>query len=172
MLPIFQDKMPIGYAGLVSDASLLDVETGYAAPGNGGVRAGTVVKIAAMDANGNKRVDLVSTSAAATGYLGAVQFSQYYCDQYGDYPINTPINVVTTGRIWVFCTDAAKSAVFGDPVGVAAPRTTSGKELTGWVEKGATTKIPGWFFTGRFETDPVGETAIAEIQIRPQLATA
>lgn len=164
-----------GWAGLISDTSLLNVDTARndgTVSGSKYTRAGTVFVITGNSARGNLvgHTPVDAAGAAAGKRVGGVAFSHdgaRFPEVDGvnrnDYGIDRPINVVTVGRMWML----AKSITginFGDPVAVAAPRTTAGQELTGWVEKSSTDSLDGWIFTGLTETDDDGNL-IAEVEI-------
>lgn len=178
-LPIIQvDRARArGFAGLISDTSLLDVVTFVAKNPQGEpfFRAGTVAII--VDSNpktGTLRGTVATDNAAAKGKrLVAVSFSHDGAVEYGDvgnigtvtgaFRAPKPVNGVEVGRIWLFVDG---DVAHGDKVVIAAARTTpAGKELSGWVKKGTADTIPGWEFTGLTEVDPATGEKIAEVTV-------
>lgn len=167
-----------GFAGLISDTSLLDVSTAFndgTISGSKYTRAGTVFVFTGVTSRGNQKGDTATDTASAKGKrVGAVAFSHNGARHpevngigRNDYAPETALNVVNTGRIWLLV-KAFANVAYDKGVYVAAAGTTPGKEVTGWVEAKATEvpddALPGWTFTGRTETDDDGQL-IAEVEI-------
>lgn len=170
-----------GFAGFISDTSLLDVSTAFNdgsltnANVSGYTRAGTVFVFTGVTSHGNQKGDTATDVASAKGKrVGGVAFSHNGARHpevngigRNDYAPETALNVVNTGRMWMLVKAFANIA-FDKSVYVAAAGTTPGKEVTGWVEAKATEvpddALPGWTFTGRTETDDDGQL-IAEVEI-------
>lgn len=169
-----------GFAGYISDTSLLDVSTAFndgAVSGSKFTRAGTVFVFSGVTARGNQKGDTAVDAAGTAGKrVGAVAFSQNGARHpevngiaRNDYAPETAINVVNTGRIWMLVKAFANIA-YNKAVYVAAAGTTPGKEVSGWVEAKSAdiadgdNHLPGWSFTGRTETDDDGQL-IAEVEI-------
>lgn len=121
-----------GFAGLISDASLLDVETIVIDKNAGGTaagllfRAGTVAIQTSVNAKTGTRRGrpAVASDVSAAGGAGkrfvAISFSHDTCDQSGEIYVRNPdqsgvVNVkpangVNTGRVWMFLNGAHPSA--------------------------------------------------------------
>jgi hypothetical protein len=169
-----------GFAGLISDTSLLDVSTAFndgTISGSKYTRAGTVFVFTGVTSRSNQKGDTATDAASTAGKkVGAVAFSHNGARHpevngigRNDYAPETALNVVNTGRIWMLVKAFANIA-YDKAVYVAAAGTTPGKEVTGWVEAKSAAiadgdnHLPGWTFTGRTETDDDGQL-IAEVEI-------
>lgn len=138
-----------GFAGLISDTSLLDVETiGIDRQATGTAtgllfRAGTVALVTRVSPKTGSRYGkpAVASNAGATpaGRFVAISFSHDTCNQQGEIYykqpdtaalFNTrPANGVNTGRVWLFLNGARPSAAAlsaGAKVGVADLPTGGG----------------------------------------------
>lgn len=168
-----------GFAGQVSDTSLLDTVTGVATVD---VRHGVLVDISgaaasteAAPADGLQFTELATAAAAVAAKRPAIVSRSHY-DQISGGPVNgvqagQPANLVETGRVWMIAKTDIVPVAMG-PVAVAAPSTGNDvvAGLKGTVTNGAAdTAIRGLVFTGRVDKDLNGVT-IAEVQIRAQTA--
>lgn len=169
-----------GFAGYISDTSLLDVSTAFndgTVSGSKYTRAGTVFIFNGVSSNGNQHGDTATTADSVAGKrVGAVAFSHNGARHpevngigRNDYAPETALNVVNTGRIWMLV-KAFTNVAYNKAVYVAAANTEAGKEVSGWVEAlsaditDGDNHLPGWTFTGRTETDDDGQL-IAEVEI-------
>lgn len=194
-LPIIRlGARPEGFAGLISDTSLLDVETLVIDKNAGGTadgllfRSGTVAVLTSVNAKSGTRrgkpaVKADADATPAKRFVG-IAFSHDNTDQMGEIYSRSPAtgaivgvrpaNGVNTGRMWLFLNGAIPAAF--DPVGVADIPSSSTFDKTkpfvnGAVTKGVTTSgsenlIQGWQFTGHFAVDPATGYNIAEVEIK------
>lgn len=183
-----------GFAGLISDTSLLDIESIVIDQKAGGTangllfRAGTVAIVTSVNAKtGTRRgKPAVASDADATPAkrFVAISFSHDTCDQSGEIYVKLPdvqgvagvkpANGVNTGRVWLFLNGAQPDAL--SAVGVADIPAAGAFDKTKPMVNGAVTKavttsgsenvIPGWQFTGHFEVDPATGYNIAEVEIK------
>lgn len=183
-----------GFAGLISDASLLDVETIVIDQKAGGTangllfRAGTVAIVTSVNPKTGTRRGKPATASDADATPAkrfvAISFSHDTCDQFGEIYVKMPdapgvagvkpANGVNTGRVWLFLNGAQPDAL--SAVGVADIPAAGAFDKTKPMVNGAVTKavttsgsenvIPGWQFTGQFETDPATGYNIAEVEIK------
>lgn len=134
-----------GFAGLISDASLLDVETivydRTIADDLHLFRAGTVAIVTGVNAKTGTRkgrfakVADTAAGAAVGKRLVAISFSHDTCDQSGEIYVRNPdqsgvVNVkpangVNTGRVWLFLNGSKPTADGRSGVAVAALPTAS-----------------------------------------------
>lgn len=142
VLPIINlDPRARGFAGLISDASLLDVETIVIDKNAGGTangllfRAGTIALVTSVNAKtGTRRgkpavADDVAAAAGVGKRFVAISFSHDTCDQSGEIYVHNPdhsgiVNVkpangVNTGRIWLFLNGSHPTADGRSGVSVA-----------------------------------------------------
>lgn len=185
-----------GFAGLISDASLLDVETVvYDRTITDDLhvfRAGTVAIVTGVNAKtGTRKGRFAKASdvAAAAGVgkrFVAVSFSHDTCDQsseiYARNPdqsgvVNVkPANGVNTGRVWLFLNGSKPSADGRAGVSVADVPAAGAFDATKPYVNGAVkvatgsdataNGIPGWYFTGVVDIDPATGYQIAEVEIK------
>lgn len=149
-----------GFAGLISDTSLLDVETVVydrtVADDLHLFRAGTVAVITGVNAKTGTRKGRFAKAADAKGAetalrFTAIAFSHDTCDQSGEiYARNPdqsgvvnvkPANGVNTGRVWLFLNGAKPDTTGKAPVAVAAvPAASSTFDATKPYVNGAVKK--------------------------------
>lgn len=132
-----------GFAGLISDASLLDVEAiviDQTSANGGGTangllfRAGTVAIVTSVNEKTGTRRGKPAVAADAKGpetekRFVAISFSHDTCDQSGEIYVKLPdvqgvagvkpANGVNTGRVWLFLNGAKPAATGKAPVAVA-----------------------------------------------------
>lgn len=183
-----------GFAGLISDTSLLDIEAIVIDQNAGGTangllfRAGTVAIVTSVNAKTGTRRGKPATASDADATPAkrfvAISFSHDTCDQSGEIYVKMPdapgvagvkqANGVNTGRVWLFLNGAqpdALSAVGVADVPAAGAFDKTKPAVNGAVCKAVTTSgsenlIPGWQFTGQFEVDPATGYNIAEVEIK------
>lgn len=181
MLPIMNlDGRAVTLAGMISDASLVDILTvtnrDPAADNGVGFRAGTVVVIDALVGDNYRGFTPGDMASLAGKTCGAAVFSHYEMDQFAtsSHMMNNawrqrPCNVCTTARVWLL---ADTTGITPDSkVAVGVFKVDGVNDLAGVVKKASADSIPGWFFTGRTGKDANG-FAVAEVHMRPQTATA
>lgn len=168
-----------GFAGHISDASLLDSVTGVS---EANTRHGVLVAItgvaestAGSPANALIFEQLESGSAAAAANRLAIVARSHF-DQISGGIANgvaagQPANLVETGRVWMILKTGVTPAPQG-PVTVAAPST--GNDVVAGVTGTVTNAtgadaVRGLVFTGQVDKDLNGVN-IAEVQIRAQTA--
>lgn len=161
----YTDRMPVAQAGMIADTSLRQVDGATAALNR--IYAGRPVVIVAGDNNtksvrGMTSADL--TALAGKG-VGIAVFSHWACYR-GYYDVGDAVNVMRVGRIWAI-TNLSSAPGFGDPVSVLMG-TNPAEAL---VSNTGGTAIPGWSFTGSFETQPDG-SHIAEVELTIQQIAA
>ncbi len=184
-----------GFAGLISDSSLLDIETITIDKTAGGTangllfRAGTVAVVTRVSAKSGNRFGKPAVAADATGAttakrLVAISFSHDGSDQRSEFYNRNPdtgaivsprpVNGVNTGRLWLFLNGAAPATTGVAKVAVADIPASSTFDKTKPYVNGAvkvaaadgTDAIPGWVFTGHIETDPATGYQIAEVECK------
>lgn len=181
-----------GFAGQISDTSLLDVETIVIDQTAGDTangllfRAGTVAIVTAINANTGTRKGkpAVASDFAAADTLTravAISFSHDSCNQHGEIYFTNPdvggvvgvkpANGVNTGRIWMLLNGAKPGTTGVSLVGVAnipaAGAFDATKPFTNGAVKvaaDAANAIPGWRFTGHVDIDPATGYQIAEVE--------
>lgn len=132
-LPIINtDPRRHGFAGLISDTSLLDIETVVIDKNEGGTaagnlfRAGTIALVTSVNAKSGTRrarpavLEDVDEAAGAGKRFVAITFSHDTCNQAGEIYVTNPdvggvVNVkpangMNTGRVWLFLNGAAPTA--------------------------------------------------------------
>lgn len=184
-----------GFAGLISDTSLLDVETivydRTIADDLHLFRAGTVAIVTGVNAKtGTRKGRFAKASDVAAGTADgkrfvAIAFSHDTCDQSGeiyarnpDYAgvVNVkPANGVNTGRVWLFLNGAKPSADGRAGVSIADIPAAGAFDATKPYVNGAVkvatgadatyNGIFGWVFTGVVDIDPATGYQIAEVEI-------
>lgn len=183
MLPILNvDGRPRALAGMISDASLVDLMTvinhDASDPKGAGFRAGTVVVIDAVQ-NDNYLGYAPGDLAATVGKsCGVAVFSHYEMNEFAQSEIRLngarsqrPCNVALTGRVWMLAVQAGIVANGRVDVAPVVDIDGKGHVVAGAVRIGSNGGIPGWFFTGRTTKD-VNGFPVAEVHIRPQSAVA
>lgn len=175
-----------GFAGLISDTSLLDIETvfndgTFAAGADRVFRAGTVAVVTGVTKSGN-RAARPAKPADAKGAdtvlrFVAIAFSHDNTDQLSEVnPVMggvnrpRPANGVNTGRIWMLLSGDLSTAKLGGSVAVAAtPADGATNPLVNAAVTAAaadnTNAIPGWSFTGLTDYDSATGYGIAEVEV-------
>lgn len=175
-----------GFAGLISDTSLLDIETvfndgSFGAGADRIFRAGTVAVVTGVTPRGNRSGRPAKAADAkgpdTTARFVAVAFSHDNTDQVSEVTpvlggVNRPrpANGVNTGRIWLLLNGDLSTAKFEGAVAVAdAPADGATNPMVNGAVKAAkadfTDAIPGWKFTGLTDYDPATGYGIAEVEV-------
>lgn len=156
----------VAFAGMLADTSLLQVDGATAAESAIGI--GRPVVVTRGD-NSTKVVRGMTASdiSSLAGKLIGITLHSHYAAVTGRYEAGDAVNVVRIGRVWAV-SGLAAAPVAGTPVRIVV----GGTPAVASVNTAGGTVVPGWSFTGAFETQADGST-IAEIELSiPQIAAA
>lgn len=156
----YTDRMPVAHAGMIADTSLRQIDGATAASAK--IEPGRPVVITSGD-NNTKVVAQITSAGAVAGKMVGIAVFSHIGNYLGYYPEGSAVNVMRVGRVWAI-TDMASAPSAGAPVQVKASANPV-------VAASGGTAIPGWMFTGAFETQADG-TKIAEVEVTIQQIAA
>lgn len=163
---VTNDRMPVAHAGMIADTALRQVDGTTAAQAR--IEIGRPVIIVRGD-NNTKVVRHVAAGDLAdlSGKLLGVTLHSHWAAVTGFYELGDAVNVMRVGRIWALTPLTAAPAA-----GAQAMILSSGDPARPSVTTTGGTVIPGWQFSGAFETQADG-SHIAELELTvPQIAAA
>ena len=163
----YPDRMLVAHAGMIADTALRQVDGTTAAESQ--IEAGRPVIIVRGDNNTKltRMITAADLTAGLSGKLIGVTLFSHFANVTGYYEQGDAVNVCRVGRIWALTPLTAAPAA-----GAVANILSAGTPARPSVTTSGGTPIPGWQFSGAFETQADG-SHIAEIELTvPQIMPA
>ncbi|QDH45679.1 structural protein [Pantoea phage vB_PagM_AAM37] len=159
-------RMLVAHRGMIADTALRQVDGTTAA--NDRIEIGRPVIVVRGDNNTKLTRHMVAGDLTAlSGKLIGVTMHSHWANVTGFYEKGDAVNVMRVGRVWAV-TPLTAAPTAGQVVNIVV----SGDPALPAVSNTGGTAIPGWQFSGAFETEADG-THIAEIELTiPQIMPA
>lgn len=148
----YQETMARALPGQVSDTSAYNIDGACVVAQGAPILCGVAVAVESVDSMGNKVIENFGNGKTAYG----VAIRSHFATQGGMgiaggvtemmYIVESGINVMTAGRVWVRVSDENLQAQpFGTPVKLDdnGHAKTDGANVTGWTYTGDTTEFKG-----------------------------
>lgn len=159
-------RMLVAHAGMIADTALRQVDGTTAAQSQ--LEIGRPVIVVSGD-NNTKVVKSVEAADLTdlSGKLLGITLHSHWAAVTGFYELGDAVNVMRVGRIWAL-TPLTAAPTAGAQVQILSSGTPARPSVT----TTGGTAIPGWQFSGAFETQADG-SHIAEVELTiPQIAAA